>query len=246
MNGRATIPSLLVTGTDTEVGKTLVASCLARLLRERGHDVGVMKPFATGCQSVDGDFVAADGVCLARAAGVEDPHERVCPVRLRHPLAPTVAARLEGRALSLDPVWAALAELCERHECLIVEGIGGLLVPVTPASLLADVAVGLGAPVLIVARAGLGTINHSLLTVECARARGLEVAAVVLNRTAPGPGSPAEETNPTEVAARSGAPVLGPLPYCDGASVEDANLADLPAALAALPGIDAVLEWLEK
>ncbi|MFO7897955.1 MAG: dethiobiotin synthase [Planctomycetota bacterium] len=246
MNRRATIPTLFVTGTDTEVGKTLVASALAWLLRDRGRDVGVMKPFATGCEPAGGDLVAADGACLARAAGADDRHDRVCPVRLRHPLAPTVAARLENRSLSLEPVWAALGELCERHECLIVEGIGGLLVPVTPGSLLADVAVGLGAPVLIVARAGLGTINHSLLTVDCARARGLEVAAVVLNRTVGRPGGLAEETNPAEIAARSGVPVLGPLPYCEGASTEDAELADLPSALAAMPGIDAVLERLER
>ncbi len=245
MNRRATIPSLFVAGTDTEVGKTLVAASLARLLRERGRDVGVMKPFASGCRSEAGDLVADDGVCLARAAESADPHELVCPVRLRHPLAPTVAARLEGRSLSLGPVWSALEALCGRHECLIVEGIGGLLVPVTPASLLVDVAVGVGAPVLIVARAGLGTINHSLLTVECARSRGLEVAGIVLNAVGPAPGGLAEETNAAEIAAASGVPVIGPLPWFEAASVERGELSDMPSVLGSMPGTDRVLRRLE-
>ena len=116
---RVSVPTLFVTATDTEVGTTAVASALAGLLRRRGRNVGVMKPLASGCAEVGGGLVSADGVCLARAAGSDDPHELVCPVRLEHPLAPSVAAELEGRSIDLAAVWEAVGALSARHDCLI-------------------------------------------------------------------------------------------------------------------------------
>ena len=231
-------PTLFITATDTGVGKTAVASALAALLRRRGRNVGVMKPFASGCTEIDGRLVSADGLCLAKAAGADDPHERVCPVRLRHPLAPFAAAEIEGAGIDLDAVRAALAELTARHDCLIVEGIGGLLVPITADYWVLDFAAELAAPVLVVARAGLGTINHSLLTVEAAQQRGLEVAAIVLNAVEPLAGGPAEETNPEVIARLGGVPVVGPVPHCGGVDVDAGELGGLPDALAKLDGID--------
>jgi len=235
------VPLLFVTATDTEVGKTAVASGLAALLRGRGRDVGVMKPFAAGCAESGGTLISADGACLARAAGVDDPHELICPIRLRHPLAPTVAAELEGRPIDLSLVWSAVDALAARHDRLIVEGIGGIMVPVTVDRYVADVAAELRAPLLIVARAGLGTINHSLLTVEYARSRGLNVAGVLLNSPAEAPAGPAERTNPSVIARRAGVPVFGPLGHCSGVSVETGELGELPAMLAGVEGIDELI-----
>jgi dethiobiotin synthetase len=235
------VPTLFVTATDTEVGKTAVAAGLAALLKESGRDVGVIKPVASGCDETEAGLVSADGVCLARAAGVDDAHERVCPVRLRHPLAPTVAAELEGRELDLSAVWEAVRVLSERHDALIVEGIGGIMVPVAPGVLVADVAAELGAPLLVVARPSLGTINHTLLTVAYARSRGLSVAAVLLNAARPGPAGDAERTNPSVIAEWAGCPVLGPLETCAGVSVEAGRLGELPARLGALAGLDGLM-----
>lgn len=237
------VPALFVTATDTGVGKTAVASALAALLRRRGRNVGVMKPVASGCVESGGSLVSADGICLARAAGAADPHELVCPVRLRLPLAPTAAAELEGREIDLGRVWDAAARLAAVHDCLIVEGIGGIMVPVAAGWSVADVAAELAAPILVVARAGLGTINHSLLTVEAARARGLDVAAILLNSAAEGAGGPAEETNPSVIAKLAApVPVVGPLGHCAGVSVEAGELGELPAVLAKLDGVDGLIE----
>jgi len=237
MSGRM----LFVTATDTETGKTAVASALAALLRQRGRNVGVMKPFASGCSEADGKLISADGLCLARAAGAGDPHELICPIRLRHPLAPMAAAELAGRELDLSVVRAAVDRLAASHDCLIVEGIGGIMVPITPHWTVADFAAELNAPVVIVARAGLGTINHSLLTVDAVRSRGLDVAAVLLNSPVESAGGLADETNPGVIARLCGVPVLGPLPYCGGVSTGTGELGGLPDMLAALAGVDELM-----
>lgn len=241
MTGSPSVPTLFVTATDTEVGKTAVAAALAALLRQRGRDVGVLKPVSSGCAEVDGKLVSPDGLCLARAAGADDPHELVCPVRLRHPLAPSVAAELESCEIDLSAVWDAVSTLSGRHDRLIVEGIGGIAVPITATYSVADMAVELGAPLLVVGRAGLGTINHSLLTVEYARSRGLEVAAVLLNSPRDLPAGIAEETNASVIARLSGVPVLGPLRHCHGVSTETGELGELPAMLAGLDDVDKLI-----
>ncbi len=230
-----------MTATDTEVGKTAVAAGLAALLRARGRNVGVMKPIASGCREVNGELVSTDGLCLARAAGTEDPHALVCPVRLRYPVSPNVAAIVENRPIDLALVREAARELASRHDCLIIEGIGGLLVPLVPGFLVADLAAGLGAPLLVVARSRLGTINHSLLTIEAARSRGLDVAAVLLNSASDAPRGLAEETNASVIAEFGKVRVIGPLCYCPGVSTELSELAGLSEELAALDGVAGLL-----
>ena len=163
---------LFVTGTDTGVGKTVVTAALALALKARGVDVGVVKPVQTG----EGDAGA-----LKSWAGLAEEPEEIAPFSFRAPLAPLAAARLEGRTLALGEVVARVRALAERHEVVLIEGAGGLLVPVGPGWTIADLAAALGLPLLVVARAGLGTVNHTLLTIEVARRAGLEVAAVVLN-----------------------------------------------------------------
>jgi dethiobiotin synthetase len=196
---------VFVTGTDTDVGKTFVAAGLAAALKRRGVDVGVMKPVATGRSK--------DAQRLLKASGASDPLDVVNPIRLKAPLSPHLAARREGTRVELWRIDRALKTLSSRHEFVIVEGAGGLLVPIRDDFTMADLANRLGLPLLIVARDALGTINHTMLTVEAARTRGLEILGVVVNRSRPGRPDLAERLNPGAIAEAARVPVLGSLPW---------------------------------
>jgi dethiobiotin synthetase len=173
-----TARGFFVSGTDTDVGKTVVGCALVRGLRSAGIDVGVMKPFETG---VDPDRGPLDAIALSTAAGDPDPLDLVCPIRFALPAAPNVAAAAEGRTVDLEIVRQVYTELSARHEFMVVEGAGGLLVPTTDTATMADLALDLGLPVLIVARGRLGTINHTRLSVEEALRRGLDLVGVAIS-----------------------------------------------------------------
>ena len=199
---------LFVTGTDTGVGKTEVSCALVAAARADGLDLGAMKPAQSGVEPGD----PGDAQRLRAAAGETDPPELVCPYTFAAPLAPGVAARLAGVEIRLEVILEAAQVLAARHTALLVEGAGGLLVPLTPRHTYADLAVALGLPVLVVARAGLGTVNHTALTVEALRARGLAVAGVVLNRTS-AESDPSVPHNAAEIERLTGAKVLASLPF---------------------------------
>lgn len=219
------LPGLFVTGTDTHVGKTRVVCWLARLLREQGIQVGVCKPAVSGATPIDGGWIWEDLERLLAEVGDLFPAERICPFRWFSALAPPVAAEYdrllhdEGHipyargVVSLPEYRQALDEWEGTCECLITEGVGGLLCPLTQDETAADLAVQWGRPVLVVSRLGLGTLSHTLMTVECARRRGLEVIGVLLNQTIPGAAGPAEESNPVQLRRRLDLPVWGPIRY---------------------------------
>jgi dethiobiotin synthetase len=202
---------LFFTGTDTDVGKTFVTACVARVLRGQGHAVSVSKPVATGARRSGDRWVCADTVRLAAAAGEED-WEAVTPWAFPDPVAPPVAARRRGTALTLADLAAAVRRRERPGATLLVEGVGGLLCPLTDGETVADLAAVVGLPLVIVARRSLGTLNHTLLTVEVARGRGLRVAGVVVNETAPAEGL-AEQTNVDELRRRLAVPLLTVVPY---------------------------------
>jgi dethiobiotin synthetase len=207
------VGGLFVTGTDTGVGKTVVASALVGAFRERGLDVVGMKPVETGCLRRGPELEPADGAMLREASGGEEPLSAICPLRFAHPLAPLVAAELEGRTIEQGSLMRAVRELAARHDALVVEGVGGLLVPVAPGFSVADMAREAGFPLLVVTSAFLGTLNHTLLTVEHALGAGLSVAGVVLClHRAPG-GTLAEETNPAALRRLLPVPLLGVFPF---------------------------------
>lgn len=199
---------IFVTGTGTGVGKTFVGAALAALLKERGLDVGVMKPAETGVADPEAPCYSADAALLAAAARVDDPPDLIVPYRLREPLAPAVAAELEGRKISAEVVLSAYAELRRRHEFLIVEGAGGIAVPFNEDLDMAGLAQALDLPLLVVSPVGLGAINECVLTVEYAR--GLEILGVLLNLRREVPDI-AERTNPDIIARLTGLPTYGPL-----------------------------------
>ncbi len=195
---------LFITGTDTEVGKTLVAGGLACWLKNRGIDVGVMKPAASGVPPDE------DAEWLIRCAGCQDPLELVSPLRFAEPLAPAVAAK---GPVPIERIGLAYEKLSARHEMMIVEGVGGLLVPIDWQYDVRELAADLELPLVIVGRAGLGTINHTALTVEAARAKGIEVRGIVLSESRDTLSGRAEQTNPAAIERLTGARVLGTLRY---------------------------------
>jgi dethiobiotin synthetase len=201
------VGGLFVTGTDTGVGKTRVACALVAGLVGRGLDVGVMKPVETGV-GAEGPL---DALALRTASGADDPLDDVCPLRFALPAAPSVAAAREGRTVELAAVRAAFARQRARHAWLVVEGAGGLLVPLDERLTMADLAGELGLPLLVVARASLGTINHTRLTLEAAEQRGLPVAGVVISH-AGGALSGADAENLGALRAWLGARLCGELP----------------------------------
>lgn len=170
---------LFIAGTDTGVGKTLVACALVRLVRERSVDAVGFKAIVTGQE--DGKWADAEALHFA-SDGVE-PLEKLCPIRLCAPLAPVPAAREEGATLNLDVAREAWRDLHARHSVVIVEGIGGLLVPLDEKIMQLDFIAELQLPVLLVARAALGTINHTLLSLRELRRAQVPVAGIVLNVT---------------------------------------------------------------
>jgi dethiobiotin synthetase len=220
-----------ITGTDTGVGKTAVAAGLAALFRAGGANVGVMKPVETGIDPAGRKI--SDAEFLLRAARSGDPLSVVSAYRFETPAAPYPASRIENRIIEPEAIRDAFRRLAARRDLMLVEGIGGLLVPIARDYLVADLARDLRLPLIIVSRLALGTINHTLLTVEAARARGLAVRGIVFNHRGPGAETEIERENPRIVEDISGAPVLGECPYIPDFSPESFNDEDTLAKLEA-------------
>lgn len=196
-----------VTGTDTDVGKTVVACALVRALRRAGEHVHVMKPVETGV----GEAGPLDAIALSAAAGDPDPLDDVCPVRFPLPAAPNVAARAAGSEIQLEPIRAAYRRLAARGGLLLAEGAGGLLAPLSDETSMADLAAELGLPVLVVARGALGTINHTRLVLAEIERRGLPLAGVVIS-IGPSALSPADESNLEFLRTALGDHLVGEIP----------------------------------
>jgi dethiobiotin synthetase len=212
------VRGLFVTGTDTGVGKTVVAGAIAAALRASGTRVAAFKPVVTGLDEPPDEW-PPDHELLARAAGGRQAPDQVAPYRFGPPLSPHYAAELAGE--TIDPARLVAKARAARDGPLIAEGVGGLLVPITPGYLVRDLAIDLGLPLVIAARTGLGTINHTLLTIEAARAAGLSVAGVVMTPWPDTP-EPIEVSNRATVERLGGAPVSG-LPPTDPGSLASAG-----------------------
>jgi dethiobiotin synthetase len=220
------VRGLFVTGTDTEAGKSVVAAAICAALAARGERVAAFKPVVTGLDDEPGEW-PRDHELLAAAGGSGQAPGDVTPATFGPPLSPHFAAELAGTELDPAALVAAARAAAAGADALVCEGVGGLLVPLTPRYSVRDLAGELGLPLVIAARTGLGTINHTLLTVEAARSAGLEVAGVVMT---PWPESPApiEASNRATIERVSGAAVVG-LPQATPDSLATAG-AELPLA----------------
>jgi dethiobiotin synthetase len=231
MNPSPTSPSrgLFVTGTDTEVGKTVLAAAICATLTDRGEKVAAFKPAVTGLDDDPGEW-GHDHELLASVANCGQSPDDVAPYRFAPAVSPHLAAEQVGVEIEPARLVASAREAAAGADVLVVEGVGGLMVPLTPSYLVRNLADDLGLPVVIAARTGLGTINHTLLTVEAAWAADLAVAGVVMT---PWP----DEPEPIEVSNRETVARLGEVPV---SGLRETTLADLAAAGASLP-LDA---WL--
>ncbi len=212
---------IFVTGCDTGVGKTVIAGALAAAIKAQGLHVGVMKPVSTGSKQIDGKFVSDDARYLKEIIDSKDELDLINPISLEPPLAPTLAARKAGITIKHEKIWCAYRELQSRYDFLVVEGIGGLLVPVDEHLLVANMASKMDLPIVIVCRQYLGAINHTLLTVECAKGRDLRVKGIIINMLING------KEFVSEIEKYSPSPILGTIPFKNNISVADGTFGDI-------------------
>jgi dethiobiotin synthetase len=201
------VRGLFVTGTDTGVGKTIVAAAICAALAARGEQVAAFKPVVTGTDDAPGAW-PPDHELLAASTSAGQTAADVTPITFKPPVSPHYAAELAGTEVDVDRVLAAAKLAADQADTLVCEGVGGLLVPLTPDYSVRDLAVELALPLIVVARTGLGTINHTLLTVEAARAAGLHVAGIVMTPWPAHP-EPIEQSNRATVERLSGVQVSG-------------------------------------
>src|SRR3954454_11006922 len=215
---------IFVTATDTGVGKTVLAAAICAALAERGERVAAFKPVVTGIDE-EPDEWPRDHELLARVATVRQEPSDVAPLSFGPPVSPHLAAEMAGDSIEPHELAAAARAAGDEADALVCEGVGGLLVPLTPGYLVRDLAVELDLPIVIAARPGLGTINHTLLTIEAARAVGIDVAGVVMT---PWPDDPDEMVRSNkETIERFGSVTVTGLPETDPDSLAKAG-ADLP------------------
>lgn len=233
---------IFITGTDTGVGKTVIAAGIIRAIKRKGINAGAMKPVETGCKIGQGEqheeeLITADAMFLRKVAGMHEPVDIVCPCRFLQPLAPMAASEIEGKPFDMDAVINAYGTLKSNYEFLVVEGAGGLMAPLDSSPFfVADLIRALDLSAIVVTRAGLGTINHTLLTVLHALREKIKVAGVIINHSEPPLNTIAEQTNPDVLKRLCPVPVLGPVPWIDP-----------PLSDAAVDAVaDSLGEWIER
>ena len=214
-----------VTGTDTGVGKTIITAALIKAICRLGFTAGGMKPVESGCLQQGDVLVPSDGMFIKTIAHMEENIGHITPCRFKSPLAPLPASEIEGISVDFEKIKKAFADLSRKYDVVIVEGIGGLLVPITRNYSVIDMAKDFNLPLIVVSRPSLGTINHTMLTVNYALKEGLRVAGIIINYNQPPENTLAEATNPEIIKRISPVPVIGIFPYLtdmESATIEKA------------------------
>ena len=209
-----------ISGTDTGVGKTVVTACLLALYHKRRVDLGVMKPMETGIDPECSSEANSDAKFLLAVSGNQDALEEVCPIRLQPPAAPLQAARMTGQTIAIDSILENFRKLQTRYDQILVEGVGGLMVPLKPDYFITDLIRDMDLPLIIVSRLTLGTLNHTLLTLKTAQSTGIEIAGVILNRSDNSPLNDVEKGQANLIHELSGVPIIGECPFINPVSVE--------------------------
>lgn len=232
-------PAIFVTGTDTGVGKTLVTAALARHFVEKGMKVGVMKPIETGVEDVNS--LGADASLLSWAADSKDDDDLISPYRFTDPVAPCQAATFDNRPIDPDEISKAFCSLRQGKDIVLVEGAGGLMVPIRGGYIMADLARQLALPLLVITHPRLGTLNHTLLTTFAARAMDLELCGYIVNQMPVHPEKAVHGT-PHLLASLASADLLGVLPEVVGSDHE--KIKRLVGEVAGLPAYQWLLNGL--
>jgi len=209
-----------ISGTDTGVGKTIVTACLLASYQKHGINTGFMKPIETGVDPECSSEANSDAKFLLEISGNQDNLEEVCPIRLKPAAAPLQAARMTNQSLDINLIMENFYKLQTRYDQMLVEGVGGLMVPIKPNYLVSDLIKDMQLPLIIVSRVSLGTLNHTLLTLKMAQDIGIEIAGIILNSPRSEPLSEIESGQASLIQELSGLPVLGECPFIDPISAE--------------------------
>jgi dethiobiotin synthetase len=204
-----------ITATDTGVGKTVITGALIKAIGILGLRPCGMKPIETGCIKEGDVLIPSDGMFIKAIAHMEEDIRYISPCCFKNPLAPLPASEIEGISVDLGRIKRAYTELSKNYDAVVVEGIGGLLVPIKRDYFVLDLIREFGLPVIVVSRPGLGTINHTMLTVNYAVKEGLTVAGIIINYSRPPEGTLAEDTNPDIIKQISPVPIIGVFPYLE-------------------------------
>ncbi|WP_338826424.1 ATP-dependent dethiobiotin synthetase BioD 1 [Moorella thermoacetica] len=226
------VKGYLVTGTDTGVGKTVITAGLTGVWRRHGVPAVAIKPVQSGAVLHSGDLIPEDVAFYRLAAGLNEPLDELNLYRFAPAVSPHLAATLSGEKVLPARLVHFCREALRRHRLTLVEGAGGLGVPLSgPQFTVADLCRELALSLLVVARPGLGSINHTVLTVSYARSYGLEVTGIIINGLRPEAAGPTEKDNPGVIETMTGVPVLGIVPYLPGVSVEEGRARGLVDAV---------------
>ena len=217
-----------ISGTDTNVGKTVVTACLLAFYRKQGINTGIMKPVETGVDPGCSSEANSDAKFLLEISGNRDTLEEVCPIRLKPAAAPLQAARMTNQSIDIDFIMENFHRLQAKHDQVLVEGIGGIMVPIKPDYLVSDLIKDIQLPLIIVSRIALGTLNHTLLTLKAAQQAEIEIAGIIMNRPKSRPLNKIELEQTALIQELSGIPILGECPFLGPISTEqfDNKLAD--------------------
>ncbi len=207
------VKGFFITGADTGVGKTIIAGAMIKVLCFLGLKTAGMKPVESGCAREGKALIPSDGMFLKQMADMQEPVTQITPCCFENPLAPLPASELEKKSISVTVIKKAYYSLIKYYDAVIVEGVGGLMVPLRENYFTADLAKQMGLPLIVVARPGLGTINHTMLTVNYALKEGLKVAGIIINYSHPPETSLAEKTNPQLLKQICPVPLIGIFPY---------------------------------
>jgi dethiobiotin synthetase len=211
---------LFITGTDTGVGKTLIAGAIAKIISQSGKQVGVFKPVATGCRKTKAGLVSEDAEFLKNCTNAELGLDVINPVKFEIPAAPPACEKAENKKVSIKKIAAAYEQICQKSDFVIVEGIGGIKVPITAQIDVLKLAKAFKLPVVFVARPNLGTINHTLLTIDAIRRAGLSLAGVVINGYDEKTKDFAEQTNARIIEKLGKVKILAVVPFDDKTNIE--------------------------
>ena len=222
----STIRGIFITGTDTGVGKTVIAAGIAGMLKESGINAGVMKPIQSGAIKKKNRLISPDAEFLIKASGVQDKRDLITPFSARATLAPNIAFGLENKKININRIFDCFNLLSKKHDFMIVEGIGGISVPILDNYLVIDLIKDLGLPIIIVSRSNLGTINHTLLSVNLAKDKGIKILGIVINNYPNKPGI-CEKTNPEIISKISRVPIIGIMPQIGNVDVGTRRIGDL-------------------
>lgn len=202
-----------VTATDTSVGKTVVSAAIIRALTLFGLKVAAMKPIETGCLKSGKMLQSSDGAFLKKLTVMDEKINIVTPYMFELPLSPYTASYKEKKEIETDVIFKAYDGLLKKYDSIVIEGAGGLYVPIKKGYFMADLAREMELPLIIVARPGLGTINHTMLTISYARSKGIPIAGVIFNYVSQPDYSQAEKTNPSVLKELTDVPFLGTFPF---------------------------------